>query len=158
MLSGLTFISYLLIVLLLMNMMAKARPRGKEAMPGKKLQSLPMGFLSRIQLHRSSLLALLVGIVFGIGTGWLPFSTAAIVGGLALLTIFLPMQYTLTTKGVALGTGIFYPWNEFSGFVAKEKSLQLTHPSFFGRITLFVKPADMTHVLQHVQRYVRTST
>jgi hypothetical protein len=129
MLSILTFISYAMIALLLMNMMARARPRVKQAMPGKKLQTLPMGVLSRVQLQRSSLLALLMGTVFGVSTGWLPFSTAAIVGAIALLTVFLPMQYTFTTKGVALGAGIFYPWNEFSGFVAREKSLELRHPS-----------------------------
>ncbi len=78
--SILLLISYLLIALLLMNMLAKARPRIKDAMPGKKLKILPMGFFSRFQLQRSSLLALLTGVVFGTVTGWLPVSTAGIVG------------------------------------------------------------------------------
>ena len=155
MLSFFSLISYLLIVLLLMNMYAKARPRIKDSMPGKKLKTLRMGFVPRFQLQRSNLLALLMGITFGAATGWLPLSTAGIVGTLALITIFLPMQYTFTTQGVALGDGIFYPWHDFSGFIAKEKSLELTHPSVFGRLTLFVKPAEMTNVLQYVERYVR---
>jgi hypothetical protein len=156
MLSFLPLISYVLIALLLMNMWAKARPRMKEAMPGKKLKSAPMGLLSRFQLQRSSLLALLMGIVLGLATGWLPVSTVGVVAGLAILTILLPMQYTFTTQGIALGDGIFYPWTDFSGFVTKEKRLELTHPSLFGRLTLFVNPADMTNVLQYVERYVRT--
>jgi len=156
MLSFLPLISYVLIALLLMNMWAKARPRMKEAMPGKKLKSAPMGLLSRFQLQRSSLLALLMGIVLGLATGWLPVSMVGIVAGLAILTILLPMQYTFTTQGIALGDGIFYPWTDFSGFVTKEKRLELTHPSLFGRLTLFVNPADMTNVLQYVERYVRT--
>jgi hypothetical protein len=156
MLSFLPLISYVLIALLLMNMWAKARPRMKETMPGKKLKSSPMGLLSRFQLQRSSLLALLMGIVLGLATGWLPVSTVGVVAGLAILTILLPMQYTFTTQGIALGDGIFYPWTDFSGFVTKEKRLELTHPSLFGRLTLFVNPADMTNVLQYVERYVRT--
>lgn len=155
MLSVLTLLSYLLIALLLMNMMAKARPRVQDPMPGKKLRTLPMSFASRLQLQRSSLLALVMGIVFGTATGWLPISTSGIVAVLAIITIILPMQYTFTTQGVGLGDGIFYQWKDFSGFIAKEKSLELTHPSFFGRLTLFVKPADMTYVLQYVERYVR---
>ena len=153
--SILLLISYLMIALLLMNMLAKARPKIKDAMPGKKLKTLPMGFVSRFQLQRSSLLALLTGVVFGTATGWLPVSTAGIVGAMAIVTMLLPMQYTFTTQGVALGDGIFYPWHDFSGFIAKEKSLELNHPSFFGRLTLFVKPAEMTNVLQYVERYVR---
>ena len=151
----LSLIGYLLIILLLMSMMAKARPRIKDPMPGKKLKTLPMGFVSRFQMQRSSLLALLMGIVFGISTGWLSFATAGLVGIIAMITILLPMHYTFTTQGIGLGDGMFYPWNDFSGFVAKEKSLDLTHPSIFGRLTLFVKPAEMTNVLQYVAQYVR---
>jgi len=158
MLSILTLISYFMIAILLMNMMAKARPRVKDAMPGKKLKNLPMGFISRFQLQRSSLLALLMGIVFGTATGWLSFSTAGIVTSLALLTMLIPMQYTFTTQGIALGDGVFYPWKDFSGFVPGEKKLELTHPSIFGRLTLFVKPAEMTNVLGFVERYVKKNS
>jgi hypothetical protein len=143
---------------LLMNMFAKARPRIKEPMPGKKLKTLPMSLVSRFQLQCASLLALLMGVAFGIATGWLPASTAGLVVALALLTILLPMQYTFTTRGVGLGAGIFYPWNEFSGFVAKQQSLALIHPSYFGGLTLNVKPADMASVLQYVERYVKKNS
>ena len=151
----LSLIGYFLIILLLMSMLAKARPRVKESLPGKKLKTLPMGLMSRFQMQRSSLLALLMGIVFGISTGWLSFATAALVGAIAVITMLLPMQYILTSQGIGLGDGMFYPWNDFSGFVAKEKSLELTHPSVFGRLTLFVKPAEMTNVLATVERYVK---
>lgn len=155
MLSVLTLISYLLLALLLMNMMAKARPRIKEAVPGRPLTTVPMSLISRLQLQRSSLLALLIGIVFGIVTGWLPFSTAGIVTSIALLTLLFPMQYTFTTRGVALGDGVFYSWKDFSGFIADANRLKLTHPSLFGRLTLFIKPAEMTTLLHYVERYVK---
>jgi hypothetical protein len=152
----LSIIGYIMIALLLMSMLAKARPKIKDPMPGKALTNLSMGLPSRFQLHRSSLLALLTGIVFGVLTGWLPLSTAAIVGAFAVITILLPMRYTFTTKGVGVGEGIFYPWSDFSGFVVKGSSLKLDHPSLFGRLTLFIKPAEMNNVLQYVERYVGT--
>ncbi len=153
----LSMIGYVMFALLLMNMLAKARPRIKEPAPGKALQSLPMGLPSRFQLQRSSLLALLTGVVFGIVAGWLPLSTAGIVAAVAIVTVLLPMRYTFTTKGVAVGEGMFYPWSDFSGFAAKGSSLKLDHPSFFRRLTLFVKPAEMNNVLEYVERYVKTA-
>ena len=153
----LSYIGYLLIALLLMNMVAKARPKIKEPAPGKALKNLPMGLPSRFLLHRSTLFALLTGIVFGVITGWLPLSMAGIIGAVAMITIFLPMRYTFTTKGVAVGEGIFYPWKDFSGFIAKGSSLKLDHPTLFGRLTLFIKPAEMNNVLEYVERYVRAS-
>jgi hypothetical protein len=150
----LTTIGYILIALLLMSMFAKARPKIKDPAPGKALKKITMGLWPRFQLHRSSLLALFTGIVFGFFTGWLPISTAGVVGVFAAVAVFLPMHYTFTTKGVAVGEGIFYPWSDFSGFDAKGSSLKLYHPSLFGRLTLFIKPAEMNHVLEYVERYV----
>jgi hypothetical protein len=151
----LSLMGYIMIVLLLMSMVAKARPRIKEPAPGKALKTLPMGFSSRFRLQRSSFLALLTGIVFGVFTGWLPLSMAGIVGAIAIFTILIPMRYTFTTKGISLGDGMFYPWKDFSGFVADKSKLKLDHPSLFGRLTLFVKPAEMSNVLQYVERYMQ---
>jgi len=153
----LSYIGYIMIALLLMSMLAKARPRIKEPAPGKALKNLPMGLPSRFLLHRSSLLALLTGVVFGLIAGWLPLGFAGIVGVIALITLILPMRYTFTTKGIALGDGVFYPWSDFSGFAAKGSSLKLDHPALFKRLTLFIKPAEMNNVLEYVERYVRTS-
>ena len=152
----LSYIGYIMIALLLMSMLAKARPKIKEPAPGKALKTIPMRLQSRFQLQRSSLFALITGVVFGVITGWLPLSMAGIIGVIAIITILLPMHYTFTTKGVALGDGMFYPWNGFSGFVASGSRLKFDHPSLFGRITLFVKPAEMDNVLEYVERYVRT--
>lgn len=152
----LTYIGYIMIALLLMSMLAKARPKIKEPAPGKALKSLPMGLPSRFLLHRSSFFALLTGIVFGIVTGWLPLSSAGIISAVAIITILLPMRYTFTTKGVAVGEGIFYPWKDFSGFIARGSRLKLDHPSLFGRLTLFIKPAEMGSVLKYVESYIGT--
>jgi hypothetical protein len=152
----LSYIGYIMIALLLMSMLAKARPKIKEPAPGKALKTLPMGLPSRFLLHRSTLFALLTGVAFGAITGWLPLSSAAIVGAIAIIALLLPMRYTFTTKGVAVGDGMFYPWSDFSGFAAKGSRLKFDHPSFFGQITLFIKPAEMNNVLEYAERYVKT--
>jgi hypothetical protein len=152
----LSLIGYIMIALLLMSMMAKARPRIKEPAPGKTLTNVPMRLASRFQLQRSSFMALVTGVVFGLLAGWLTWSSAGIVMAIALTTVLLPMRYTFTTKGISLGDAAFYPWNGFSGFTTKGSSLKLNHPSFFGRLTLFMKPAEMSTVLTYVERYVGT--
>ena len=147
--------TFIMIAVLLMSMMAKARPWTKALLPGKPLQTVPLGFLPRLLAYRSSLLALLTGCVLAVLTGWLPLNMAAIVAAFALVILLMPMRYTLTTKGVAVGDAIFRPWSDFSGFKAGKTSLQLAHPSNFGRLTLFVKPAEMGNVLKYVQRHVK---
>lgn len=151
----LSLISYLLIAFMLMNMMAKIRPWHRNPAPGKMYKSLPMKLASRIWLHRFSLMALVTGILHGLVTGWLPVQTAGMIGAFAILIVLLPMRYSLTTKGVAMGDVMFYPWSTFSGFTSKKSSLELAHPSFLGRVTLFIQPAEMDSVSEYVARHVK---
>jgi len=154
----LQLISLALIAILLMNMAARARPRTKLVVPGKTLQTIPLGIVPRLVTHRSSLLALLTGCVLGILTGWLPPIIAVLVAFFAVLIVLIPIRYTLTTKGVAVGEMAFRPWSDFSGFKANKASLELAHPSIFGRLTLFVKPAEMGNVLPYVERHIHSAS
>jgi len=154
----LQLVTFILIAVLLMSMMAQARPWKKTPPPGKPLQSIPVGFLPRVLTYRSSLLALLTGCVFAILAGWLPLNMAAIVASFALVILLMPMRYTLTTKGVAVGDAMFRPWSDFSGFKAGKSKLELANPSKFGRLTLFVKPAEMDNVLKYVERHVKVQS
>lgn len=148
-------ISFMFIGLLLMSMMAKVRSYRKPIFPGKILQTVSLGLLPKLLLHRSALLALVTGMVFGIMGGWMVPSLAALTMLFALGILLMPMRYTLTTKGVAVGQGTFYEWSDFSGFKVGKSSLELAHPSFFGRLTLFVKPTEIDNVLKCVQRHVK---
>lgn len=154
----LQIIGSLLIVFLLMSMLAKARPLMRLNMPGKTLQTIPLGFLPKFQLHRSSLLALLTGCVFGVVAGWLPLNIAEMVGAFALVILIVPMQYTITTKGIGVGQVVFHPWSEFSGFKTGKRSLELANSDPLGRLTLFIKPAEVDSVLQYVERHVKVQS
>jgi hypothetical protein len=150
--------TFILIVLLLMSMTARARPWKKAPLPGKPLETVPMGFFPKLFTYRSSLLALLTGCILGVAAGWLPLNMAAMVGIFALVIVLLPVRYSLTTKGVAVGDMFFRPWSEFSGFRAKKSTLELVHPSNFGRLTLFLKPAEMNNVLKYVERHIKAQS
>lgn len=150
----LQLVSSLLMIFLLMSMMAKARPFRKLQMPGKPLHRLPVGFLSKLLIHRSSLMALLTGGVFGVLGGWLPLSMVQIFVLFAVAILIFPMNYTLTTKGVAVGNALFHSWSDFSGVSADKSSLKLARPNSFGRLTLSVKPAEMSNVLKFVERHI----
>lgn len=147
-----------LIAILLLSMMAKARPWKKVTLEGKPLKVLPVGFLSKLLTHRSALLALLTGSALATFAGWLAPNVTFMVATFAVLILFMPMSYTFTTKGVAVGNAIFRPWSEFSGFKAGKSTLELAHPSKFGRLTLFIKPTEMDNVLKFAQRHVKVQS
>jgi hypothetical protein len=149
--------TFIMIALLLLSMMAKARPWAKAPLIGKPLRTISLGLLPKVLVYRSSLLALLTGCALSILAGWLPLNMAAMVAAFALLILLAPMRYTITTKGIAVGDGIFRPWSDFSGFKVGRFSLQLAAPSNSGRLTLFVKPAEMDNVLKYVQQHVKFS-
>jgi hypothetical protein len=152
----LQFSSFILIAILLISMLATARPRMKSPMPGKPLHTLPVGIRPKLMIYRSTLLALLTGCGLTVAVGWLSLNIAMIVAAIALMVFLIPMQYTFTTQGIGVGDGIFRPWSDFSGFKAKNSSLELASPSNFGRLTLFVKPAEMDNVLKYVQWHVKS--
>jgi hypothetical protein len=150
----LQLVSSLLMIFLLMSMMAKARPFRKLQVPGKPLHRLPVGFQSKLLIHRSSLMALLTGGVFGVLGGWLPLSMVQMFALFAVTILIFPMNYTLTTKGVAVGNALFHSWSDFSGVSADKSSLKLARPNSFGRLTLSVKPAEMPNVLKFIERHI----
>lgn len=151
----LQYATFLMLALLLMSMMAKARPWKRATPPGKPLQVIPLGFFPKMFTYRSSLLAILTGCVLSSVAGWLPLNIVLMVASFALVILFMPMRYTFTTQGVAVGDVVFRPWSDFSGFKVGKSTLELANPSKFGRLTLFVKPAEMDNVLKYVQRHVK---
>lgn len=150
----LQIVSSILMIFLLMSMMAKARPFRTLQMPGKPLHRLPVSFQSKLLIHRSSLMALLTGCVFGVLGGWLPVSMVQMFALFAVAILIFPMNYTLTTKGVAVGNALFHSWGDFSGVSADKSSLKLVRPNSFGRLTLPVKPAEMPSVLKFIERHI----
>jgi len=140
-------IGLVLIVVLLMVMLAQARPWKQAKIPGKVIQVAPIRFWQRVQFYRSILLALAMGATLGRVSGLFTDSLVVMLVCFTLAIVCLPMKYTFTTQGVAVGSAIFRPWSEFSGIQLKPERIVLEHPSLSGRLTLFVRPADVKNVL-----------
>jgi hypothetical protein len=143
----LSIISVVLIAVLLMSMLTQTRPWVKAKVSGKVIQSVPLSFWQKVRFHRSNLLALALGILVLRLAGSMPEKLAIFSGCFALAILFLPLQYTFTSNGVAVGSAIFRQWKEFSGVVEKEGQIVLQHPSFLGCLTLYVKPVEISSVL-----------
>ena len=80
----LQFTSFILIAVLLIGMLATARPRMKSPLPGKPLHTFSVGFRPKLAIYRSTLLALLTGCVLLVLLGWLSLNLALIVAAIAL--------------------------------------------------------------------------
>lgn len=146
-----TTISCILMVMLLLSMMAKARPFMRNPIPGKHIKALRMGFWARIQIQQSALLAMVFVIGFGIVAGWLPSGLAFMMGAMTLVVLLLPMNYTFTTSGIALGGGIFRRWEEFSGVQAAKSHVVLEAPKAMDKLTLFANPTEVDQIFKKVK-------
>jgi hypothetical protein len=144
-------LSFLMIMVLLMSMLTRARPWIKAKVTGKVIQVAPLGFWQRLRFYRSTLLALAMGLVLGKAAGWLPDILVLFTLSFALAILCIPMKYTFTTKGVAVGAAIFRPWSEFSGISLKPRQVILENSSTFGHLTLFVRPVDLNGVLPRMK-------
>ncbi|HNB51656.1 MAG TPA: hypothetical protein PK530_06920 [Anaerolineales bacterium] len=151
--SLLPLLSFFLIALLLMTMFAKVRPWAKVQTPGKVLKTIPMGWRARVQVHRSTLMALGFVILFGTGTGWLATPLAFMIGAFSLAMLFIPMRYTFTSQGVAIGEAMFRGWDEFTGIRTLSNRVELQHPQWLGRLSLFVNPQEMEPMLKKIKKF-----
>jgi len=143
-------LSLLMIVMLLMTMLTQARPWIKAKVDGKVIQTRGLNLWQRVQFYRSSLLALAIGLLMGRAAGWLPDGLVVMAVCFALAIVCFPLQYTFTTRGVAVGAAVFRSWNEFNGVSLKNDRVVLEHPSYFGRLTLFARPAELSGVLRRI--------
>lgn len=149
-------LSLFLMVNLLIAMMAKARPFGRVTIPGKTLQTMPLRFWQKIMIQRYNVVALAFGLIWGLASGWLNTSLAGLLLVLAVIILFMPMKYTFTSRGVAVGDGIFREWKEFTGISRQGAQILLHHPSFFGRLTLFTRSAEADGLFAHLQPLIKT--
>jgi hypothetical protein len=154
----LALFGYLLIAMILMAMLARTRPYRRMEVPGRILAAYPLTLWQKILFHRSSLMALGFAVFFGSVFQWLPNPFGWMIAAFAGVILLMPMQYRLTTDGVAFGEAAFRPWSEFTGVAADTKGLRLDHPSRFGRLTLPVPPARMDNVITQVRRHLSTTS
>ncbi|MHB8088086.1 MAG: hypothetical protein ACYDH2_07515 [Anaerolineaceae bacterium] len=152
--SILPLISFALLAMVLMSMLAKTRPYSKTVLPGKTLMVTRMSLLSKLWMHRFGLAALISGLVFTSLAGWLPLNMVYMVAAFALVILLMPMKMTFTTQGLALGDGIYRPWKEFSGVKQNKTSLELQNKSMFAKVVLFINPTKNQQTLKLIENHI----
>lgn len=150
----LPLISFALLAMILMSMLAKTRPYSKTVLPGKTLMVTIMSLLSKLWLHRFGLSALVTGLGFTSLAGWLPLYLVYMVAAFAMVILLMPMKMTLTSQGLALGDGIYRPWKEFTGIKQKGSSLQLQNKSVFSKIVLFINPEQNQQTFKYIENHI----
>lgn len=150
----LPLLSFALLAMVLMNMLAKTRPYSKTALPGKTLAVTPLSLLSKLWLHRFGLSALITGLAFTTLTGWLPINMMYMVAAFAFVILLMPMKLTLTSQGLALGDGIYRPWKDFSGLKKNKASLELQNRSMFTRVVLFLNTNKNQQTLKLIKNHI----
>jgi hypothetical protein len=150
----LPIISFALLAMILMSMLAKTRPYSKTALPGKTLVVTPLSLLSKLWLHRFGLSALITGLALTSLTGWLPVNMMYMVAAFAAVILLMPMKLTLTSQGLALGDGIYRPWKDFSGVKQNKTSLELQNKSMFTRVILFLNPTKNQQTLKLIENHI----
>ncbi len=152
--SILPLISFALLAMVLMSMLAKTRPYSKAVLLGKTLMVTRMSLLSKLWMHRFGLAALISGLVFTSLAGWLPLNVVYMVAAFALVILLMPMKMTFTTQGLALGDGIYRPWKEFSGVKQNKTSLELQNKSMFAKVVLFINPTKNQQTLKLIENHI----
>jgi hypothetical protein len=150
-------ISFIMLAIMLMNMLAKSRPISKTALPGKTIKIIPLPILSRVWIHRYGLAALITGLILCFLAGWLPDNLIAMIAAFALVIVLLPMKLIFTSKGFGIGDGIYQPWEKFSSVKIKNSSIELANSSIFGRTVLFLRQSDKQQVIKLIENHIPAS-
>jgi len=106
-------------MMLIITLMRIAVPIG-QPVAGDTLGVVPLRFRERIRLQRTNVY--LIGAVLLLGTlgGWMRAPINLIVVLATFVIVSIPVEYTITTEGVARNRVVFRRWDEFIG-IADER-------------------------------------
>jgi hypothetical protein len=69
--------------------------------------------MARVRLQRPNVYALAGLMILGGAGGWLPPGVQLLIAGATVVLLFIPVRYTLTDQGIALGRTRMRRWSEF---------------------------------------------
>lgn len=144
--------------LILITMLVKARPFIRAQKPGQVMATVKLNIWQKMMVHRYSLYALGIVLVLGLLAGWLNGPMEWVIIVLTFAILLLPMQYTFTTQGIAVGDTIYRPWNEFSGYNIRGAQITLQHPAPLANLTLFVTTVEREKVIGFITRRIHSKS
>ena len=150
----LQLLSFSMLALILMGMLARVRPYSKIPKPGKIISVLPLNLFSKIWLNRFNLGALMTGLALTYLMGWLPLNVLLMVVAFSLVILLMPMKLTVTSQGFALGEAFFREWKEFSGYKLTKTSFKFFHPSKLMSVILFLNPTQNGPLIKTIENHI----
>lgn len=150
----LPLISLALLVLVLMNMLAKARPYQKGNPPGKVLEIASLSILSKIHFYRFDISALITGLGLTSLAGWLPVHLVLMMAAFPLVILLLPVKMTLTSQGISIGEGNFRAWSEFTGMKRNGRKLEIHPLAKIRKVVLFLNPDKNLRIINTIESHI----
>ena len=92
---------------------------------GTLVRRVRLALLGRLRFHGAPVVAVLTVAVPGWALGLVPPAPLALTGIAIAALIALPVRYTLTTEGIALGRTPFRRWTEFGGVMRRRGGVRL---------------------------------
>lgn len=106
-------------MMLIITLMRVAVPIG-QPVAGDTLGVVPLRFRERIRLQRANVYLIGIALLLGTLGGWVRAPINLIVVLATFVIVSIPVEYTITTEGVARNRVIFRRWDEFIG-IADER-------------------------------------
>ena len=129
-------------MMLIVTLMRVAVPVGQRV-TGDLLGTVPLGYRERLRLQRTNIYLLGVALLLGTLGGWMRAPINLIVVLAAFVIVSIPVQYTLTTEGIARNRVVFRRWEEFARYDERRGSVLLVGRDGAANFSLLL--ADAQH-------------
>jgi hypothetical protein len=93
---------------------------------GEILDVIPVPIRARVRLQRTNVYAVGALMVLGGAGGWLPAAVQIAMAVVVLIGLLIPVTYTLTRSGIALGRTPARAWSQFTMVAEGPGRLELT--------------------------------
>jgi len=133
--------------MLILTLMRVAVPFG-QAMTGQAIGVIPLRFRERLRLQRTNIYLLGALLLLGTIGGWLRTPLNLIVILAIYVIVSIPVQYTLTTAGVARNRVVFRRWDEFRGLREDTGRIVLLGNDGMADFPLLLAPVQHAEVLR----------
>jgi Amt family ammonium transporter len=121
---------------------------------GKAVASMALTFRERLLTHRINMYALAALLLLSAIGQWFSMPIEIVLLLVALGIVNLPMQYHLTTEGIACNNVFFRRWREFESIRVQGERLTLVPRNGYAPLKLVIMTSRQKEILSSFQRFL----
>jgi hypothetical protein len=144
-----------LVLMSLVLVMIRFRQPWVSRPTGMTLGTLRVPVRARVRLQRANVYAVAALLLLGGAGGWLPPLAQFAVIGLVFVALVLPLDYTLTDHGIALGRSPMRAWREFECVIAESGRIVLSSVDGTAMDVWHSGSSDAASLVAEIGRLVR---